>query len=552
MAEDQENKMLIDKKQEEDIKIKINNLGNVFVHHENSKLPIIDQIYSQIGFGSLQYSSFFAFGFFLFAEGFYMSLIPSTMIVFKEFYDADDTTVCIVTSLLFVSFAIACIVASVLSSKFQRKSILLLTLILHIPFGIVISCTHSLDICILCLFMIGFGMGLAIPLLNNNLAEVLTINLRAFTMIFVWIFFVLAQLFYPLSMTFIMPNLEVQNLPTILKIGTTIVSMLLIAGFILFKDSPRSLLLIKDYDSAFKILEDSLGMQLSNKTKHALMDSSSSDVVGSLNTNLTQKNADASNLTDANIIDLPAANLVEENNQANVNNEAYDEDVHTKIIDNKSLLKQARKLFNPSYLKITIITGSLWFINANIFYGPSLILTLTIQKLAQMNEDPSFSPEASKEVENQEVFKELYFYTTAGLICLLLSAVLAEINIFGRKNTLIVSYSCATVVSILILIYPSSLKVLIVFLALFASIGFNVIGSFTSELYSTDVRDTALGMCFFFNRIGAVSSQFLFLKLFRIDMLLPYVILSILTFIASICSYLYPFDTLGRPLDMIK
>ncbi len=543
MQDDLENQVLIKPKNQQPNTLLAyqSDCEETFIHNEKSNLPIIDQIFSLVGFGSLQYACFFSFGFFLFAEGFYMSLIPSTMIVFKEFYDADDTTVCIVTSLLFISFAISAILSSVLSSKYSRKSILLITLILHIPFGIVLSSVNSLDVAILSMFMIGFGMGLAIPLLNNNLAEVLTINLRAFTMIFVWIFFVLAQLYYPLAMTFIMPNLEAKNLPTLLKLGTTVVSMLLVCGYIMFKDSPRNLLLIKDYDNAFKLLEENLGKPISKSTKHALIDSSISDVVKQDKN--SSHNSDNSNTSEA---------IHQEANEHNTNPANEDEELSSKNKTGKYIFKQVAKLFNDSYLKISIITCILWFINANIFYGPSLILTLTIQKLTQMNEDPSITPENDKEIETQEVFKELYFYTTASLVCLLMSAVLAEINSFGRKKTLILSYTGATVVSIFILIFPESLKVLIVFLALFASIGFNVIGSFTAELFSTDVRDTALGLCFFFNRIGAVSSQFLFLKLFRIDILLPYVLLSILTFGAAVCSFLYPFDTLGRPLDMIK
>lgn len=550
-----------------------NNYNEIFIHDDNSKLPIIDQIYKKIGFDTLQYSSFFSFGFFLFADGFYMSLIPSTMMIFKDFYNANDNTIAFVTSVLFITFAISCIVSSMISSKFSRRSVLLLSLVIHIPSGILLSTTSRLELCILSLSMIGFSLGLSIPILSNNLAEVLTINLRAFIMIFVWIFFTLAQLFFPISMTFLVPNFEAENYPGLLKLGTSLVSFLLICSFFMYIDSPRNLLLTKDYDKAFDILESNLKMHISKKTKHAMVDSITSDVISKKESiDLKQDRQEevkegkiekSDNIILNNELDIEENKEEKENNKLiskyqeyeynEYENDEHDDEIHTKSILHKNIFKQVFKLFNIDYFKISIITFLLWFINANIIYGPSLIMTLTIQKLSQIdqisNENNGIE---NRNYEIQQIFQELYFYSTASLICLLISAVLSEINFFGRKNTLIVSYSFAGIVCIFILIFPSSFKVLIVFLGLFVSIGFNVIGSFTSELYSTDVRDTALGMCFFFNRIGAVSSQFLFLKLFRIGYLFPYGLLCLLSFLAAICSYLYPFDTLGRPLDMIK
>lgn len=582
--------------------------SELFTHSEESELPIIDQIFSYSGFGSLQYNCFFAFGFFLFGEGFYLLLIPSTMIVFKEYNLLNENQIATITSLLFVSFGLAAALTSILTSKFSRKILLLITVLIHVPAGILVSFVNNIHVFSTGLILIGFGMGLSIPILNNTLAEVLTINLRAFALIFVWIFFVMAQMFYPIIMTFVMPNLESNYFPVLLKIGTSFVSIFLISGYLLYKESPRNCLVLNDYDKAFKILEWNMNKRISIKTKLALIKSTKSNLIDDTQIlngasffdedgNLLNDNSfdveNNANISYNKLVKESIENLRKTENLSNFktkknnnNNTNYEDEIlsdnnndinnkNTTIkkdeegnslasIDEKVLIKNTKtknkkffklisKLFSSKeYARLTIITSILWFVNAIIMYGPSLILTLTIQKITKMNIGSELTEEDNKTAVNQEVFKELYFYATSSLICLLLSAILAEINLFGRKNTLIIAYFLGTIIAIAILIFPSVFKIWIILLSLFVSIGFNVIGSFSAELFSTDVRDTAIGFFFFANRIGAVCSQFIFLKLFMIDYLLPYVVLSGLTLIAAICSCLYPFDTLGRPLDMIK
>lgn len=503
-----------------------------YTHLENGT-PAIDQILSKAGFQGFHYCIFFCFGFFIFAEGFYLTLIPSTMIPFKEYYQVDDLLVCFITSFLFISFGVASLITPYFSSKLSRKTILTIAAIVHIPFGMALSSFQRLEIFMLSILVIGFSLGLSVPLLNNSLAEILPINNRAFALIFVWIFFVFAQLFYPISMTFLMPKLESSNLPDVFKLGTTVISILLILTLLLFEDSPRNLLIIQQYDQAFNILESLLKQKLSQRTKRVLIESSKSDV---LNQNTKEP------------IENVEANLQENNNQ----NAMQDSQYESCPIENngKSIIKQLTKIFDrDKYLVLTLITATLWCINAIIFYGPSLILTLTIQKIDNMDNPDEISESISR--YSTDVFKTLYFYSTASLFCLLLSAVMAELTFFGRKNTLICSYAISTFISALIIIFPHSFKILIGILSLFASVGFNVIGSFSSELFSTDVRDSAIGFFFFCNRIGAVSSQFVFLVLFNIYYLLPYILLTFLTLAATLLSVLYPFDTLGKPLDTI-
>lgn len=510
-----------------------NNSNETEYTHLDNGTPAIDQILSKAGFQSFHYSIFFCFGFFIFAEGFYLTLIPSTMIPFKEYYQIDDLLVCFITSLLFISFGVASLITPYFSSKLSRKTILTIAAIVHIPFGMALASFQRLEVFMLSILVIGFALGLSVPLLNNSLAEILPINNRAFALIFVWIFFVFAQLFYPISMTFLMPKLESSNLPDVFKLGTTAISILLILTLLLFEDSPRNLLIIQQYDQAFNILESLLKQKLSRRTKRVLIESSKSDV-------LNKKNG-------MDPIENVEANLQESNH--NILHESQYDSCPTENTG-KSIIKQLSKIFDrEKYLALTLITATLWCINAIIFYGPSLILTLTIQKIDNMENPDEISESISR--YSTDVFKTLYFYSTASLFCLLLSAVMAELTFFGRKNTLICSYAVSTVISALIIVFPQSFKILIGILSLFASVGFNVIGSFSSELFSTDVRDSAIGFFFFCNRIGAVSSQFVFLVLFNVYYLLPYILLSVLCLAATFLSILYPFDTLGKPLDTI-
>lgn len=512
------------------------NAKKEFLHADNG-IPVIEQIFSYNGFGRLQYSLFFGFGFYIFAEGYYVLLIPSTLIIFKKVYDVDDLTACIATSLLFISFGLACFFSSMLTSKISRKKILLASSIIHIPLALIFAWIERIETFMVLFVLIGLTLGVSMPILNNTYAEVLGINLRAFALIFVWIFFVLAQLFYPVSMSIFLPDLNPKEFSIILKIGTCLVSILLLFSTYLYSDSPRNQLVLHDYEEAFITLEKILGIPLSDKSKECLMQSSRTDVVN-------QSPCDKSTIS------IETENNLN-NNKDNSENTAVDfnnQNEHEYEHKDKSIKLQLKKLFDSNiYLRLTILTCSLWIINSFIFYGPSLILTLTIERVSQ---DKKLELDSIN--TKNEIFAGLFFYSAASLLCLLLSAFMAEVSFLGRKNTLIICYGCSSISAVFIVCFPANFKVLAGILSLFASVGFSVIGSFSSELFSTDVRDTAIGLFFFCNRAGAVASQFLFLYLFKVYYLLPYIILIILTFLASVCSYLYPFDTLGRPLDTIK
>lgn len=506
--------------------------------HVDNGIPIIEQIFSYKGFGRMQYSMFFSFGFYVFAEGFYVLLIPSTLIIFKKVHDIDDLTACVATSLLFISFGLACFFSSILSSKISRMKILLASSIIHIPLAIIFAWVESIESFMVLFVLIGLTLGVSMPILNNTYAEVLGINLRAFALIFVWIFFVFAQLYYPVSMSIFLPDLNPKEFSIIIKVGSCLVSVLLLISTYLYHDSPRNLLVQHDYEEAFKALEKVLGMPLSEKTKDCLKESTKTDVV---NQSLCDK-SDGSIKTDGNV-----NNNNSDNSVISANDEARQDTINNEHKD-KSIKRQLRKLFDKDiYLRLTILTASLWLINSFIFYGPSLILTLTIERVSEGQKLELESIDTKN-----EIFTSLFFYSAASLLCILLSAFMAEVSFLGRKNTLIICYTCSSISAVFIVCFPEKFKILAGILSLFASVGFSVIGSFSSELFSTDVRDTAIGLFFFCNRAGAVASQFLFLYLFKVYYLLPYIILIILTFLASVCSYLYPFDTLGRPLDTIK
>lgn len=481
---------------------------------EDDSIPIIEQIFNKTGFSNLQIRNFFAFGFILFVEGFYLTLIPSTMIQLKNFYSIDDYFVCAMTSSLFLSVGLGNITSSVLSSKYSRSKVIGLSLSIYLPCCLILTNINNIQAFVTCFVASGFAIGLAVPVSNNTLAEVLPIKYRAFNLIIVWSFFVIAQMYFPVSMSLSIFYYEKVRYDYIIKGGSLICLILLSIAFLIHTESPRNLLITKQYDLAINLIEYNIGGKLSQDVIDILTNSESSVM------------------------------------HANPKAESH------------SVAQQIKKLFQKDYNFLTVITASLWCINAIIFYGPSLIFTMTIQKLSELYDlkgidkitlfsNQPHSASLRMDIEQKIIF-ELLFYSFSSLICLIISSMLAEIKFLGRKTTLIYSYSLAFIFGIMLLVNPENFKIMFVCLSFFATIGFNVSASYSLELFSTDIRDTAMGLFFTCNRVGAVASQFVFLSLFKIETMLPYYLLTAFTGLAAICSCLFPYDTLDKPLDIIK
>lgn len=660
----------------------------LFEYNNLSDIPVIDQIFEKTGYGKLQIRVFFSFAFLIFSEGYHLLFFPSTMIVARKYFNINDNLICIINSLLFVSIGIGNILSSLLSSKLTRKNVLAITLAIYIPSSMIMALYKSLMFFAICFIINGFAIGISVPLVNNTLVEVLPIKYRGFLLIFVWCFFTMSQLIIAILMSVFMPNFETKQFYYVLMIGTFLTILLNIVSYFIYIESPRSLLIGRNYVNAIKLLEYNLGYKISMQTKQKLMqDYDDFDVLkkhqGNKIKNIdVNENVSKNSLDNNNSSKLNRSSLLNHNNSAqnlkNINTSLSKSNLEVKTISIESskklypnsILKSKgdilinkdykhlascssdssefenscisstysdyelkekssphlfKKLFDKNYRKITIITSILWFVNAVLFLGPSLIITLTMQEInknykisnsnnynlnfakapiydiinyvADSNTSNNFKYDfdlnkcflqkdcVSNDTSNvykeknyiknnkiiinknyinnnlsehyvlnenthfDSIIKSLFIVSISTFFCIIVSAILTELDILGRKNTLVCCYGLSAIFVSLILINSINFKIYFVIFNLFAAIGFNVCGSYSLELFSTDVRDTAIGFFFFFNRLGGVISQFVFLNLFRINFILPYYILLGYTIIAFVLCTQYPYDTGNKPLD---
>eukprot|EP00340_Litonotus_pictus_P011156 CAMPEP_0170536406 /NCGR_PEP_ID=MMETSP0209-20121228/102132_1 /TAXON_ID=665100 ORGANISM="Litonotus pictus, Strain P1" /NCGR_SAMPLE_ID=MMETSP0209 /ASSEMBLY_ACC=CAM_ASM_000301 /LENGTH=449 /DNA_ID=CAMNT_0010837769 /DNA_START=555 /DNA_END=1905 /DNA_ORIENTATION=+ len=434
--------------------------------------------------------------------------------------------------------------------------------------------------------LVGLSLGLVVPIMVNSMTEVTPIYLRAFTVTFVWIFFTLAQFMTPYLLSVFMPSLESENMSVVLTIGIIATCVAFTISIIIYQETPRHLLYVKRNEEAFEGLEKLLSKKLTEEAKQQLIISNDFNRKKD-SMNEGQNEADHMNpIKEENSIEGSGsgseAKQEESDNQKNESleqreiKEAQEEIkppmaksgldecidlVNGNTNEGKNLNRSPAsdesskfsKLFSDDYLKITIISSILWLINAMIFYGPSLILTVTIEKLSRIYNLREQATELDiAKSANADVVNSLYYYALAAGISLSFSSCLAEVKFFGRRGSMICAYALGAVSGTFMIIFPNKFIIFFLVMSFFTTIGYNIMGSYTSELFSTDVRDTAMGFFFFTNRIGAVVSQFLFLQLFKINISIPYIILCLLSLIGSICSCLFPYDTLGKSLDVIK
>lgn len=565
-----------------------------FISDSKSDIPILDQMHTYTGYGKLQIKQFFCAGFIFFSEGFFLTLIPSCIIPIKEYFSIKDFQICVINILIFFSLALGNILIPQLTQRFTRRQIYIVAFLLKVPCCIILMSTRMVEVWAASYILIGLSLGLVVPLSMNIMAEFMPIKYRAFTITFVWIFFTLAQLMTPILLSIFMPNLEAGQMGNIFMVGSTITCLLMFISIIIYTETPRHLLFMHRNDEAFDILEIMINKQISNEDKLRLInennyskkeerqenyndsDNNAIDVksnIEHISHNNNKKDNDINNKLDINYETISASNihntsnqlnrednyndiimkLSNNNNNNNINKEIQQQKDSYDCLSKSNNESTLDKLFAPKYFKISVISTILWSINAMIFYGPSLILTVTIDQISQYyNESLGTDNQQSLVNSKNEIVKSLFLYAIAAGFSLTLSACLTEIKFFGRRGSMIWAYFSGFIAGSFMLVFPDHFIYFFLLMSFFTTIGYNIMCSFTTELYSSDIRDTAMGFFFFMNRLCSVISQFVFLQLFHINFFIPYSILILLSLGGSICALMFPYDTYGKSLDIIK
>ncbi len=234
-----------------------------------------------------------------------------------------------------------------------------------------------------------------------------------------------------------------------------------------------------------------------------------------------------------------AFEILEKLHGSNIPNE-----VRQKIIfetcsgTNKEQRGDFSELFQSDYLKITLLIGFICF-STLMFWGPSFISSITLKSLGQFVE----------KTNNQVIIDELFIHSLL-FIAHFFTGVITEIKYLGRKNSMILGLILSCMFILLACFIPTKFALFFGIFMSFINAPFSVITVYCSEVYPTKLRDFANAFASFSSRMGAVFSQFIYMRFSNLHIFLPYYFTAFLCSLNILLVYFLPYETLGRPLDV--
>jgi len=180
-------------------------------------------------------------------------------------------------------------------------------------------------------FIIGFGLGLIVPMTINLLTEFLPIRFRSFVLTFVWTGFGIGSLHLLFTMLIFMPNFEITEVRNTMVVCSLLPLYAFIMNFICLNDSPRNLILRNRDEEAIIMLEK---------------------------------------ISEEKINDMERSRIIHE----------------IKDGANKELSSELSQIFQGKFALLTFLLSFIWIINSVTGYGPSLISSLTMKSLGIKDE----------------------------------------------------------------------------------------------------------------------------------------------------------------------
>ena len=361
-------------------------------------------------------------------EGLHVSLTGLLFIPIIKNYNLSQLRGCLISSSLMLFMAFGSLLSGFLTTKLVRKKLIIFSL-LTISFGSILSVINSWIILLFCRSIIGLSLGIAIPIITNNLSEVLPLKLRSFWLIFVSSFFSLGAI---ISCQLI--KLNINKLGILFSSISIPSSVVLIIFNIFYNENPRYLVLIGKNDQAYNIIE-----------KYLLLDHHKLS--------------------------------------------SYEKIQISKSIDrgvNKEVKITGKfKFIFRRYGNMTLHLCLIWILYSMIINGGvfSLFVSFANNAIFIPNE---FDINLEK---MNELFLIIQLFYTFFALSTIISGIFTEIKWCGRKYTIFFGFLMSTIASFHVLLFRSKSKPFYFFATCLINISFNAINSYTIEIYPTRVRD---------------------------------------------------------------
>ncbi len=127
----------------------------------------------------------------------------------------------------------------------------------------------------------------------------------------------------------------------------------------------------------------------------------------------------------------------------------------------------------------------------------------------------------------------------------ILSLYIVDAEGFGRKRTMQIFYILLTFTNILCFF-----DIWLGFFLLVTRFALREVSSmlyaYTTEVYSTDYRSIGIGWASGMGRLGTCIMPFIIFPLFQYGDFIPFLMFGFLGGVCTICSFLLPYDTMGK------
>jgi AAHS family benzoate transporter-like MFS transporter len=460
--------------------------NNEIIYYDDK--PVIDQILDNKGYDTNTFLNISLTFLILCIEGLHMSLFSCMIIPLTNYYSLSSYMLKIISGSIFIGVGLGSLTSGSLALKYGRPLTINWFLVIIFISNVLISISDNYLVFLVFRFIIGYGLGVIVPMSLNFLTEYLPIQNRALVLTSVWVGFAVGNLYLLLLMLWVMPNFEIENVQLTLYLTCLFPLFTLIMTKIYMEDTPRNLILRGKSNEGIYLLEKMSKSEINKK------------------------------------YDLKIRIIRE-----------------VQMGINKDLNSEVSTIFtNPSFCLLSVLLAMIWFIDSVICYGPFVVSTLTMQNLGIVENNEGYS----QIIINQIIICLINAPSN------IIGGILCELSFLGRNKSTLISLFFGVFFTCLLLQYPKDFTFYFSLSQAFASIAFNITTTYTCEVYPTRIRDQALGFMFFCTRLGGFLSQILFLTINEHGMWDPYYATVILICINIFFILLIPYETYGKPLDI--
>jgi MFS family permease len=264
-------------------------IKNEYLKNEPS-IPLLDKFLEEKGYTLKTYKFIFIAFLMICIEGLHMSFFSSMLIPLQKYLLISEKSLGIISSLSFLGVGFGSLLSGLITQNFGRTRAINFFLFLNALSSLLCGVFNNYVIFAILRSVIGFSLGLIVPVTLSLLTECLPIKYRSLILTSIWLAFGIGGVYLLLLILFFMPNYEVNQVQSVLFLSSILPIISFIILILILEDSVRNYIITEKSDIAFQILEKDYGIKLTSENKktieYQLKHCSNSGDTGNLFTNL--------------------------------------------------------------------------------------------------------------------------------------------------------------------------------------------------------------------------------------------------------------------------